>query len=142
MSASRTFCTFAVVSVLSAPKIYMAGIVKTIAPVDSISGMIGKRSTFVSDTAMIVNVRAAGRSMRFDGRPYMYLSVRKNNRVSPLSQDELAKQEKFAAVASQTRAAMKDPSQVMTLQAEFKAQSKYKTFYSFVWNKKWNAYEG
>lgn len=104
--------------------------------------MIGQRSTFVSDTAIIVNVKAAGKSMRFDGRPYMYLSVRKNDRSTPLSQDEMANQEKFSAVASQTRLAMKDPGQVMQLQAEFKAQTKYKTFYSFVWNKKWDAYEG
>lgn len=140
MSVSRYFYNFASALSHQRPLLYMASIMKTIAPVDSISGMIGKRSTFVSDTAFIANIKAAGKSMRFDGAPYMYLSVRKNNRSTPASQDELARQEKFAAVAQQARQAMKDPGQVMQLQAAFKAQTKYKTFYSYVFNTKWDAY--
>ena len=116
----------------------MGAIVKTIAPIDSLSGMIGNRKSFVSDTAFICNIKKV--SARFAGRPYMYMSVRSKNRQSNFSQDELANQDKFTEVAKQTRAAIKDPSQVMQLQAEYKAQSTYKTFYQFVWRKKWNAY--
>lgn len=116
----------------------MGAIVKTIAPIDSLSGMIGNRNTYISETAFICNIKKM--SARFGGRPYMFMSVRKNDRKSKFTQDELLNQDKFSEVAKQTRAAMKDPGQVMQLQAEFKAQSTYKTFYQFVWRKKWNAY--
>lgn len=116
----------------------MGAIVKTIAPIDSLSGMLGNRKSFVSDTAFICNIKKV--SSRFDGRPYMFMSVRKNNRQSRFTQDELANQDKFSAVSKQVRTALKDPSQAMQLQAEYKAQSEYKTFYRFVWWKKWNAY--
>ena len=61
-------------------------------------------------------------------------------RVTPYSQDEMAHQEKFKAVAASTRARMKDPGKVMQDQAAFKEQSKYKTFYRYVFNQEWEAY--
>ena len=63
-------------------------------------------------------------------------------RASEYSQEELARQEKFRAVAASTRARMKDPGKVMQDQANFKEQSKYKTFYRYVFNLEWEAYEG
>ena len=63
-------------------------------------------------------------------------------RITPYSQDEMAHQEKFRAVAASTRARMKDPGKVMQDQAAFKEQSKYKTFYRYVFNLEWEAYEG
>ena len=63
-------------------------------------------------------------------------------RITPYSQDEMAHQEKFRAVAASTRARMKDPGKVMQDQAAFKEQSKYKTFYRYVFNQEWESYEG
>ena len=62
-------------------------------------------------------------------------------RTTPYSQDEMAHQEKFKAVAASTRARMKDPGKVMQDQAAFKEQSKYKTFYRYVFNLEWESYE-
>ena len=41
-----------------------------------------------------------------------------------------------------TRLRMKDPGKVMQDQAAFKEQTKYKTFYRFVFNLEWESYEG
>ena len=71
----------------------------------------------------------------------MYTQKRCNKRTSPYSQDEMAHQEKFAAVSASTRARMKDPGKVMTDMEAFRAQKKYKTFYRFVFNLEWEAYE-
>ena len=68
-----------------------------------------------------------------------YTSV-PGERITPYSQDEMAHQEKFKAVAASTRARMKDPGKVMQDQAAFKEQSKYKTFYRYVFNLEWEAY--
>ena len=62
-------------------------------------------------------------------------------RASEYSQEELAHQEKFRAVCASTRARMKDPGKVMQDQAAFKEQSKYKTFYQYVFRQEWEAYE-
>ena len=62
-------------------------------------------------------------------------------RASEYSQEELARQEKFRAVCASTRARMKDPGKVMQDQAAFKEQSKYKTFYRYVFNQEWESYE-
>ena len=62
-------------------------------------------------------------------------------RTTPYSQDELDHQEKFKAVSASTRARMKDPTKVMKDQAAFKEQSKYKTFYHYVFRQEWEAYE-
>ena len=63
-------------------------------------------------------------------------------RKTPYSQDEVAHQEEVARVGTSTRARMKDPTKVMQDQAAFKEQSKYSTFYRFVFNLEWEAYEG
>ena len=70
-----------------------------------------------------------------------YTSV-PGERITPYSQDEMAHQEKFKAVAASTRLRMKDPGKVMQDQAAFKEQSKYKTFYRYVFNLEWESYEG
>ena len=61
--------------------------------------------------------------------------------ASEYSQKEMAHQEKFKAVCASTRARMKDPGKVMQDQAAFKEQSKYKTFYRYVFNLEWESYE-
>ena len=71
----------------------------------------------------------------------MYTQKRCNKRSTPYSQEEMARQEKFKAVSASTRARMKDPGKVMTDMEAFRAQKKYKTFYRFVFNLEWEAYE-
>lgn len=118
----------------------MACFMKTIAPVDSMSGMIGKRASFVSDVAFIANVRKAGKSATKGGNAFMFLSVRKNNRSKPYTTDEVAHQTKFAAVAAAARARMQDPSKITADQEEFREQSMYKTLYQYVFNQEWESY--
>ena len=49
---------------------------------------------------------------------------------------------KFAAVAAATRSRMADPSQAAADMMAFKAQTKYKTLYRYVFRQEWNAWEG
>ena len=71
----------------------------------------------------------------------MYTQKRCNKRSTPYSQEEMARQEKFKAVSASTRARMKDPGKVMTDMEAFRAQKKYKSFYRFVFNLEWDAYQ-
>ena len=73
-----------------------------------------------------------------------YTSVRgerdlKNN---PYTEKELAHRAKFTAVAAATRSRMADPSQAAADMAAFKAQTKYKSLYQYVFRQEWNDYEG
>lgn len=106
--------------------------VKTVAPVDSISGMLGKRQDFVSKKAFICNVSKLG-SWKTKGS-YMYLSLRSNDRVSPVSANETATRQKFATCVANTRTVMRDPLQLPQLQAGFLAQKKYPTLYGYVFS--------
>ena len=69
-----------------------------------------------------------------------YTMKRCNKRTSAPSEAELAQRAKFAAVSAAVNARLKanDPADL----AAFKAQKKYKTFYRFVFNLEWEAYEG
>jgi hypothetical protein len=105
----------------------MAGSIFYLAPVDNASGKIfGMKQKFIA-------VR------RLRGKRQRGCAVL-GERITPYSQDELAHQEKFKAVAAATRLRMKDPGKVMQDQAAFKEQSKYKTFYRYVFNQEWEAY--
>lgn len=67
-----------------------------------------------------------------------YTMKRCNPRTSPFSEQELAHQAKFKAVAASTAARVKtaDPEDM----AAFKAQKKYDTFRSYIWHLEWDAY--
>lgn len=117
----------------------MATQVKTVVPVDSISGMLGTRKTAVSKKAFVCNISKAG-NVKSKGS-YMYLSVRVNDRASKPGTDELLRREKFAAVVRATRARMINPQKVPQDQAGFAAQKKYPTFYGYVFSLEWAAYE-
>ena len=60
----------------------------------------------------------------------------------PYTEKELQHRAKFAAVCSATRSRMADPSQAAADMAAFKAQTKYKTLYRYVFRQEWNDYEG
>ena len=61
---------------------------------------------------------------------------------TPYSADELARFDKFAAVAQATAAVMKNPTSLNTAQTEFKAQSTYKKLRDYVWHREWENYQG
>ena len=99
----------------------MAGSIFYLAPVDNASGKIfGKKQKFVAVR------RKQGKRQR--GCAVM------GERTTPYGANEIAWQEKFAQICAATRERMIDPNHVAQDQADFAAQSKYKTFYQYVWN--------
>lgn len=55
-----------------------------------------------------------------------------NPRTKPYSEEELARQAKFRSAAAAAKAIMADPTQRATAEADFNAQTKYKTLYGFL----------
>lgn len=110
----------------------MAGQIRYIAPVDSVSGMFGKREHSFSGKAIISNVRRAA-SQKYPGG-HMYFSVLTKTTYKPNSA-MISWQEAFTQICANTRARMINPETMAQDQAEFAAQTKYKTFYSFIWHK-------
>ena len=62
-------------------------------------------------------------------------------RTTPVTDKEKAHRAKFTSVAASTRERMLDPTRMPADQAAYAAQSKYKTFYRFLFNMEWAAYE-
>lgn len=120
--------------------IIMPKSIKTIAPIDSISGMIGSREGNMCGKAIIANIRKSG-GQKFEGKPHQYFSVstRSTAMLHP-TEDVLLHRAKFKAVCASTRSRMADPSQAAADMAAFKAQTKYKTIYSYIFNLEWRAY--
>ena len=110
----------------------MAGSISYLAPVDNASGKIfGKKQKF---TAVTRNWGKRQRGCSATGQRDM-----KNK---PYTEKELMHRAKFTAVAAATRSRMADPSQAAADMAAFKAQTKYKTLYRYVFRQEWNDYEG
>ena len=67
-----------------------------------------------------------------------YTMKRCNKRTTPFSEQELAHQARFKAVAASTAARVKaaDPADVTA----FESQKKYKSFRSFIWALEWADY--
>ena len=137
-----TFCQYlhilylCTVVVSYAPRNIMAYIhrqVKLIAPVDSMQGMIGKTSDNVCGKAIIFNLKKA-KSMTNDGKPFQYFSVRTKEGISQTVGMRNWNQ-RFGEIATATRTRMEDPTYINQDRAEFAQQTKYKTLYSFVFNK-------
>lgn len=117
-----------------APRFIMAKRMKTIAPVDSLSGMFGKRSHSLSGKAVIANVRKQGGAW-IDGAPYMYFSVLTKSTASPNPNETvLAQRARFKAIAALTFARLSDPSKMVEDQQGFRNQSTYKTLRQYVWH--------
>ena len=68
----------------------------------------------------------------------LYTQKRCNKRTSPYSEQELAHQAKFKAVAASTAARVKQAAPE-DMEA-FKAQKKYGSFRSYIWSLEWDAY--
>lgn len=111
----------------------MAKILKTLSPVDSISGMIGKRNETVSDKAFIVNVKKVG-GKKHGGAPFMYFSLRVNDRLTKPSTNELLNRQKFKDAVAGTHERMINPEYVQIDRANFNKQTKYPTFYGYVFS--------
>ncbi|MBR5443987.1 MAG: hypothetical protein IKV22_06340 [Paludibacteraceae bacterium] len=62
-----------------------------------------------------------------------YTSVH-GDRTTPMTATELAWREMFAQICAATRDRMMDPNFLPTDQVGFIRQTKYKTFYQYVWN--------
>lgn len=118
----------------------MAKFLKTLAPVDSMSGMVGKREETVSSKAFIINVKKVG-SWKIKGAPFMYFSVRQNDRMTPVKENELAARAKFKDVVIATRQRMLDPNHADMDQLQFSRQTKYPTLYGYVFSQVWAEYE-
>ena len=108
----------------------MAGKISYLAPVDNASGKIfGKKQKFMAVTRNWGNRR---RGCSVTGERDL-----KNH---PVTQAETDHRTKFAAVAAAARARMADPTQMQADQLAYKAQTKYKTLYQYVFNQEWQAY--
>lgn len=116
-----------------APQYNMPKYVKTIAPVDSMSGMVGTRSQSISGKAIIMNVRKK-KSNANGGAPYMYFStLTRSTRGVPTAMQS-AWNALFGQICTATRERLEDPMHVATDQANFAKQTKFKTIYSYVWS--------
>lgn len=111
----------------------MATKLKTIAPVDSLSGMFGNRKNNLSETAIIANVHKKGGAMN-NAKPFMNFSTRKNDRSTKFSQDELSRQERFGAISVATKERLMNPTHLVEDQVNFAKQTRYKTLRQYVWH--------
>ena len=111
----------------------MAGKVTYKEPIESASGKIfGHKSQFIA-------VHRPWSEKRKNGTCAQGQRDLKNH---PFTEKELMHRVKFAAVCAATRSRMADPSQAAADMMAFKAQTKYKTLYRYVFRQEWNAYEG
>ena len=111
----------------------MAGKVTYKEPIESASGKIfGHKSQFIA-------VHRPWSEKRKNGTCAQGQRDLKNK---PYTEKELMRRVKFAAVCAATRSRMADTSQAAADMMAFKAQTKYKTLYHYVFRQEWNAYEG
>lgn len=110
----------------------MAKILKTIAPIDSVSGAFGKREQSLSGKVIISNVRKKGGNWN-GGAGYMYMSCLTKTTYAG-SESQILAQDLFTRRAEAVAARMADPQYINADKTAFLAQSKYKTLLSFVWS--------
>lgn len=106
--------------------------IKTIAPVDSLSGKFGARKDSISGKTIIANVRKAATNTN-GGRPYMFFSVLSKTTYKGTAA-QIAWNQKFAEICNATRERLIDAEHMNADRAAFAQQTEYKTLYSFVWN--------
>lgn len=111
----------------------MAKILRTLAPVDSMSGMVGKRDESVSNKAFIINLKKVG-GWKMKGAPFMYFSLRQNDRVTNPSTAELAARNRFkeAAIAASQR--IINPEYIQQDMHDFSKQDKYTSMWGYVFH--------
>lgn len=110
----------------------MAKRLKTIAPIDSVSGAFGKREQSLSGKVIISNVRKKGGNWN-GGAGYMYMSCLTKTTYAGTA-DQIARQDLFARRALAVKERLADPAYINADKTAFLAQTKYKTLRSFVWS--------
>ena len=102
-------------------------------PIDHISGKLSKK------TRVTYCYRDA--SLNEEGVERRYTQIR-GKRKTPYTAEELARFDKFAAVAQAVAAVMHNPQSLQTAQTEFAAQTTYKKLRNYVWHREWTNYNG
>ena len=102
-------------------------------PIDHVSGKLSKKSR------VTYCYRHPGLSEKGEDRRYTQI---RGKRSTPYTAAELARFDKFAAVARSTAAVMKNPQSLQTAMTEFQAQSTYKKLRNYVWHREWENYQG
>lgn len=106
---------------------------RCLAPVDSLSGMIGKRDETVSNKAFIVNLKKVG-NVHNKGAAFMYFSLRQNDRVTKPSTAEIANREKFKQAVLATQARLINPEYIQSDRNAWSKQDKYPSLYGYVFS--------
>ena len=101
-------------------------------PIDHVSGKLSKKSRVTY--CYRSNSNEAGEDRK-------YTQIR-GKRSTPYTAAELARFDKFAAVARATSAVLKNPASLATAQTEFNAQTTYKKLRNYVWHREWENYQG
>ena len=101
-------------------------------PIDHISGKLSRKSR------VTYCFRPNSGEEMIDRR---YTQIR-GKRTTPYSADELARFDKFAAVAQAVATVMHNPQSLQTAQTEFAAQTTYKKLRNYVWHREWVNYQG
>ena len=101
-------------------------------PIDHVSGKLSRKSRVTYCYRQ--NSNEAG-----DDRKYTQI---RGKRSTPYTAAELARFDKFAAVARSTAAVMKNPASLNTAMTEFQAQTTYKKLRNYVWHREWENYQG
>jgi hypothetical protein len=104
-------------------------------PIKSVSGKLTKKH------CVVYNVRQAVTNNEDMIRNPNYTAYRDPNKKVKLTVAQQAWNETFAQICAATRDRMIDPTYLPQDQAAFIKQSKYKTFYQYVWNQVKNEME-
>ena len=101
--------------------------IECMSPIQYMHGKLGKKSI------SLVGGRGGfiGSSRRYSATNYF--SFKNQGRTSALDATEILLRQKFGQAATNAAAALKDPQQIPTITAGFKAQTKYKTLFTYAW---------
>ena len=113
----------------------MAKVIVGAAGIETISGALKrpkKQNGHNHGNYLVMTHRKAASSDPNCQRIYSFASDR-YDRSTPVTPQETQIRSKFTAVAAATRTRLKDPTQMASDQAAFKAQSLYKTLRQYVW---------
>ena len=102
-------------------------------PIDYVSGKLSKK------TRTTYCYRPASLSEKGIDRRYTQI---RGKRSTPYTAAELARFDKFSAVAKAVAAVMKNPAALQTAQAEFAAQTTFKKLRNYLWDREWSNYAG
>jgi hypothetical protein len=97
------------------------------------SGMVGKRDETTSNKAFIINLKKVG-GWKMKGAPFMYFSLRQNDRTTKPSTAELLARQRFTETVAAVKARLIDPQFIQKDQGDFMRQDKYTTLYGYVFS--------